>query len=167
MPVLLNNRGVGSNLLLGDNGAGVDKLGVVVDDALDEALLLEESDGTASERAVDLHAVNEDRLRDELVGRDLLEDTVAGEKVSTRTQLFFCRSLESERDVIRTRSACRGRRRCWPCPSPCPSTTSSSCWRQSANEKKLAMRWQSPQSGGLVWSALLCTSRAHPPSPRR
>lgn len=50
---------------------------MVVDDALDVALLLEELDGAAGERAVDLHAVNEDRLRDELVGRDLLEDAVA------------------------------------------------------------------------------------------
>jgi hypothetical protein len=64
-------------LLLGGGGAGVDELGVVVDDALDETLLLEEGDGAAGERAVDLHAVDEGRLGDDAVGGDLLDDAVA------------------------------------------------------------------------------------------
>lgn len=49
----------------------------MVDDTLNLSLLLEERNGAAGERTVDLHAVNEHRLRDELVGRHLLEDTVA------------------------------------------------------------------------------------------
>lgn len=64
-------------LLRGGGGAGVDELGVVVDDTLDKALLLEVGDRAASKRAVDLHAVDKDRLRDDLVGRDLLHDAVA------------------------------------------------------------------------------------------
>jgi hypothetical protein len=39
-------------LLLGGGGAGVDELGVVVDDTLDETLLLEDGAGAAGERAV-------------------------------------------------------------------------------------------------------------------
>jgi hypothetical protein len=50
---------------------------VVVDNALDVALLLEEGNGAAGKRTVDLHAVDKNRLRDELVGGDLLEDAVA------------------------------------------------------------------------------------------
>jgi hypothetical protein len=49
----------------------------VVDDTLDETLLLEEGDGAAGERAVDLHAVDEGRLGDNAVGGDLLDDAVA------------------------------------------------------------------------------------------
>lgn len=100
---------------------------MVVDDALDVALLLEERNGATSERTVDLHAVNEDRLRDELVGRDLLEDAVAGMLVrvlgemgviAASSYLFDKRSnIFHSQDPLRlTRSAGRGRRRCWPCP---------------------------------------------------
>lgn len=67
---------VGSCLLLGGS-AGVNPLSVVLDDLLDEALLLEVDDGAAGKRTVDLHAVNEDRLGDKLVGGNLLHDTVA------------------------------------------------------------------------------------------
>jgi hypothetical protein len=48
----------------------------VVNHGLDEALTLEVLDGDTGERSVDLHAVNEDRLRDELEGGDLLHDAV-------------------------------------------------------------------------------------------
>jgi hypothetical protein len=54
----------------------VDELGVVVHDGLDESLLEQVLDGNTSERAVDLHPVDEDRLADELVRRDLLHDLV-------------------------------------------------------------------------------------------
>jgi hypothetical protein len=73
---------------------------VVVDDTLDVALLLEEGNGAAGERAVDLHAVNEDRLRDELVGRDLLEDAVAG-KVSERSGGIGDRRWSPQRSPLR------------------------------------------------------------------
>lgn len=57
----------------------------MVDDALDVALLLEESDGASGEGTVDLHTVDEDGLGDELVSGDLLDDSVAAEViVSTR-----------------------------------------------------------------------------------
>lgn len=51
-------------------------LGAVVDDGLDKTLLLQVPDRNTGERTVDLHAVNEDRLRDELEGGNLLHDAV-------------------------------------------------------------------------------------------
>lgn len=51
---------------------------MVMDDSLDLAVLLEVSNGTSRERAVDLHSVNQRRLRDHLEGGDLLEDLVVG-----------------------------------------------------------------------------------------
>ena len=56
---------------------GVDELSVVVDDTLDETLGLEVGDGAASERSVDLHTVDEGRLRNDAVSGNLLDDTVA------------------------------------------------------------------------------------------
>jgi len=50
----------------------------VVDKGLDEAFLLEVSDGDAGEGTVDLHALDEDGLRDHLEGGDLLHDAVVG-----------------------------------------------------------------------------------------
>lgn len=50
----------------------------MVDERLDEALLLQVPDSDTGERAVDLHAVNENRLGDELEGGDLLHDAVIG-----------------------------------------------------------------------------------------
>lgn len=48
-----------------------------MDDTLDRALLLEMGDGTTSERAIDLHPVDEGGGRDDSVGRDFLHDLVA------------------------------------------------------------------------------------------
>lgn len=47
-----------------------------MDNSLDKTLLLKESDGTSGEGTVDLHSVDEDGLRNKLVGGDLLEDSV-------------------------------------------------------------------------------------------
>ena len=54
----------------------VDELPVVVHDALDGALLLEVTDGDAGKRAVHTQTLDEDRLRDEAEGGDLLDDAV-------------------------------------------------------------------------------------------
>lgn len=62
---------------LSSSRPGVDELSVVVDNSLDKTLLLKESDGTSSEGTVDLHSVDEDGLRNKLVGGDLLDDSVA------------------------------------------------------------------------------------------
>jgi hypothetical protein len=47
-----------------------------VHDPLDGALLLEMLDGHPGKTAVDLQPLNQDRLRDELEGRDFFQDTV-------------------------------------------------------------------------------------------
>ena len=52
----------------------------MVNDLLDQTLLLEVAHGLAGERSVDLHAVNENRLGDQLVGGDLLDDLVAAKR---------------------------------------------------------------------------------------
>jgi hypothetical protein len=54
----------------------------VVDDGLDKTLLLQVLDRDTGERAVDLHAVDENRLRDELEGGDLLHDAVERDLVA-------------------------------------------------------------------------------------
>jgi len=54
----------------------VDQLRAVVHDPLDGALLLEMSDGYPGKTAVDLQPLNQDRLRNELEGRDFFQDTV-------------------------------------------------------------------------------------------
>ena len=59
----------------------VDELAVVVHDALDGALLLEVADGDACKRAVHTQTLDEDRLRDEAEGGDLLQNTVVGRLV--------------------------------------------------------------------------------------
>lgn len=61
---------------LSSSRPGVDELSVVVDNSLDKTLLLKESDGTSGEGTVDLHSVDEDRLRNKLVGGDLLDNSV-------------------------------------------------------------------------------------------
>lgn len=53
-----------------------------MDKRLDETLLLQVPDRDTCERAVDLHAVNEDRLGDELEGGNLLHDAVVGRLVA-------------------------------------------------------------------------------------
>jgi hypothetical protein len=50
-------------------------LGSVARDATDKTLLLELGDSNASKGTVKTETVNEDGLRDELVGGDFLEDT--------------------------------------------------------------------------------------------
>ena len=50
----------------------------MVDNALDEALLLEVADGDTGQRAVDFETLDEDGLGDEAEGGDLLDDTVKG-----------------------------------------------------------------------------------------
>ena len=64
-----------------------------MDEGLDEAFLLEVSDGDAGERAVDLHSLDENRLRDHLEGGDLLHDAVEGGLVANdgvvRLVLYF------------------------------------------------------------------------------
>lgn len=54
----------------------------MVDDRLDEPLLLEVSNGDAGERAVDLHALDEDRLRGE--GGKGVNDCVKGNVPGSR-----------------------------------------------------------------------------------
>ena len=49
---------------------------MVVHDALDGALLLEVADGDAGKRSVDTETLDEDGLRDEAEGGDLLHDAV-------------------------------------------------------------------------------------------
>ena len=73
---ILNTSSI-SRLVLSGSCTGVDQLSVVVDNALDQTLLLEMSDGTSGERSVDLHSVDQGRLGDDSVGRDLLDDFVA------------------------------------------------------------------------------------------
>lgn len=86
--------------------AGVDELSVVVDNTLDEALLLEVGDGATGKRSVDLHAVDEDRLRDDLVGGDLLHDTVAamlvkfGQKQQRRQRQYSLDGLVEGNGVV-------------------------------------------------------------------
>lgn len=58
--------------------SSVDHLTVVVHDPLDRALTLQVLHGHTSQRSVDLHSVNEHRLRDHLVGGYLLQDLVVG-----------------------------------------------------------------------------------------
>lgn len=50
----------------------------MVADLLDQTLGFKISEGLASARSVDLHAVNEDSGGDELVGGDLLQDLGGG-----------------------------------------------------------------------------------------
>jgi hypothetical protein len=58
----------------------VDPLSVVVHDLLDQTHVLQSPHGLSGQRTVDLHSLDEDRLGDHLVGRDLLEDLVAVNK---------------------------------------------------------------------------------------
>jgi hypothetical protein len=53
----------------------------VVHDALDLSVPLEVANRNTSEGAADLESLDEDGLRDELEGRDLLHDTVKGRLV--------------------------------------------------------------------------------------
>lgn len=51
---------------------------MVVDDPLDLTFPLQVVDGNSSQGSIDLHSVDEDGLRDHLVGGDFLEDSVVG-----------------------------------------------------------------------------------------
>jgi hypothetical protein len=59
-------------LLVTSDGAGADKRLTMVNNSLDESLLHQVSNGTASERATDLEAVGHNRGGDELVRGNLL-----------------------------------------------------------------------------------------------
>ena len=85
----------GENLLGGS--AGVDELAVVVNEALDLALALEVADGDAGERAVDLHAVNQRRLRNHLERRHLLQDAVVRRSVKNHHVLGLSSPTSSSR----------------------------------------------------------------------
>lgn len=65
---------------------------------LDEALTLEVLDGDTGERSVDLHAVDEDRLRDELEGGDLLHDAVESGLVADDGVVGLVLDLEREEE---------------------------------------------------------------------
>lgn len=80
MRQLIQFRRESANLLGG--GTGVDELAVVVDETLDLTLAFEVADGDTGKGAVDLHAVNECRLRNHLECGHFLEDSVV------------CRSVE-------------------------------------------------------------------------
>jgi len=54
----------------------VDQLRAVVHDPLNGALLLEMPDSHPGKTAVDLQPLNQDRLRDELEGRNFLQNTI-------------------------------------------------------------------------------------------
>ena len=50
---------------------------MVVNNLLDQTHVLQSPHGLSGQRSVDLHPLDEDGLRDHLVGGDLLEDLVA------------------------------------------------------------------------------------------
>lgn len=81
---------------------------MVVHDLLDQTHVLQSPHGLSGQRTVDLHSLDEDRLGDHLVGRDLLEDLVA---VRGRTRISSESHVVSLRRsggfVARTRWACR------------------------------------------------------------
>ena len=54
---------------------------MVVHQSLDLSLSLKVLDGNSGKRTVDLHSVNQRRLRDHLEGGDLLKDSVVGRSV--------------------------------------------------------------------------------------
>jgi hypothetical protein len=56
----------------------VDDLSVMARDSLDQTLSFELTDSNTSQRTVQLETINQNRLRDELVGRNFLEQTVIG-----------------------------------------------------------------------------------------
>ena len=56
----------------------VDNLRVVTRDGLDQTLSFELTDGNTSQRTVQLETINQNRLGDELVGGDFLEQTIVG-----------------------------------------------------------------------------------------
>jgi len=55
---------------------GVDELARVMHNALDQALLLQMSDGNACQASIDLQSLNENALADETPGGSFLHDTV-------------------------------------------------------------------------------------------
>ena len=56
----------------------VDNLRVVTRDGLDQTLSFELTDSNTSQRTVQLETINQNRLGDELVGGDFLEQTIVG-----------------------------------------------------------------------------------------
>lgn len=90
---------------LSSSRPGVDELSVVVDNSLDKTLLLKESDGTSGEGTVDLHSVDEDGLRNKLVGGDLLEDSVAGQlsvppKFGSFLKIYLLDGLVNDNGIV-------------------------------------------------------------------
>jgi len=61
----------------------VNPLTVVVDNLLDETLGLQSPHSLSGHGSVDLHSLDQDGLRDHLVGRDFLEDLVAARRGET------------------------------------------------------------------------------------
>jgi hypothetical protein len=57
----------------------VDPLSVVVNNLLDQTHILQSPHGLPGKGAVDLHTLDQNGLRDHLVGRNLLQDLVANE----------------------------------------------------------------------------------------
>lgn len=67
-----------SRLLFITGGTSVDDLSVVTRDGLNQTLSFELADSNTSQRTVQLETINQDRLGDELVGGDFLEQTIVG-----------------------------------------------------------------------------------------
>jgi len=81
------------------NDATTHELGAVVNKALDEALVLEVADRDAGKRSVDLHPVDEDRLRDQLESGDLLDDLVESDlQAQTRGVVSYLRVTSGRAD---------------------------------------------------------------------
>ena len=66
------------NLFFDGNGASVDHLGRVLDDALDLSLGTQVLDGATSEGATDLHTIGDDGRSDDLVVGNFLHHLVVG-----------------------------------------------------------------------------------------
>lgn len=66
--------------LLG-RSARIDKLSMMMDQLLNLTLPLQVSNGNTGERSIDLHTVNQSRLRDHLESRHLLQDSVVSRSV--------------------------------------------------------------------------------------
>lgn len=64
-------------LVLAGGSPGVDELGIVVDNPLDQTFRLEVGDCASSEGSVNLHSVDKGRDGDDSVSWDFLDDSVA------------------------------------------------------------------------------------------
>lgn len=73
----------------------------MVHDLLDQTHVLQSPHGLSGQRTVDLHSLDEDRLGDHLVGRDLLEDLVAVKKKKDSSLGYVCGLVEEiRRDLL-------------------------------------------------------------------